>query len=467
MLHRGRNTRNGRKGTKMDSEVFATLPLRKLLWRCAVPSMVTMVFGALFSVADGLFVGRFIGEDALAAINLMMPILMMVDALSNMIATGSSVQISILLGEKKRQEASAVFTFSIKALLVINTVLGVIGFLFAEPFVRLISPGATEESINYAVQYLRVFAAFCPVYPIYFCTDNYLRVCGKERLSMWLTIVTQLLNIILDAILIAGLGFGIKAAALTSCIAMTVGALATLWLFTGKKLDVYYTKETISMRKFLAIVYNGSSEFFSTIASSVMSVIMNLFLLHYGGTVAVAAFSVVMYVDSIMGMSVFGLCDSLQPSISYCYGAGLLTRVKSIFKMVVFCALVLSAGAMLFMFFAGEYVAPLFIEPGNTELLQVSIEAMKLFSVSYLVGWMDMCFSSLFTALDKAGRSLIVSFFGTLVFPILFLVILTQLFGLKGVWLMPTAAGLASGILSVILAATMKLDTSATNPNAC
>lgn len=444
----------------MDSEIFASLPLRKLLLRCAVPSMVTMVFGALFSVADGLFVGRFIGEDALAAINLMMPILMMVDALSNMIATGSSVQISILLGEKKRQEASAVFTFSIKALLVINTVLGVIGFLFAEPFVRLISPGATEESIGYAVQYLKVFALFCPVYPIYFCTDNYLRVCGKERLSMWLTVGTQLLNVALDALLIAGFGLGIKAAALTSCISMTVGAVLTLWLFTGKKLDVYYTKETISMRKFLAIVYNGSSEFFSTIASSVMSVIMNLFLLRYGGTVAVAAFSVVMYVDSIMGMSVFGICDSLQPAISYCYGARLYPRVKAIFRMIVVCALGLSVAAMLFMFFAGEYVAPLFIEPGNTNLLGVSIEAMKIFSLSYLVGWMDMCYSSLFTALDKAGRSLIVSLFGTLVFPILFLVILTQMFGLNGVWLTATAASFASGLLALVLAKTMEFDTS-------
>ena len=100
----------------MDSEIFEKLPPTKLFFRCAVPSMVTMAFGALYQIADGLFVGRFIGEDALAAVNLIMPILMMVFAFSNMIATGASVRISILLGEQNREEPSRFFSFSLKVI---------------------------------------------------------------------------------------------------------------------------------------------------------------------------------------------------------------------------------------------------------------------------------------------------------------------------------------------------------------
>lgn len=440
----------------MNSEVFAQLPPSRLILRCAIPSMITMAFGALYSVADGLFVGRFVGQDALAAINLIMPVIMIAFAFSNMFSTGSSVHISILLGEQKQREASRVFSFSVKIILLLSCVLGLFGYCFAQPLIRLLSPGATEQAIQYSAQYLRVYAAFSPLLLIFFATDNYLRVCSKEKLSMWLGIVTQMLNIVLDLIFIAFLGQGVQAAAFASCISMALGSTATLLLFSGKRMDLYYTTPHLSARKFLRILANGSSEFFSNISTSVMSIVLNLFLLKYGGTTAVAAFSVVMYVDSIVGMLIFGLCDALQPAISYCYGAKFYEKVKAIFKRILLGAVSLSLLSMLFMMFAGGFVAPIFIKPGDTELLAVSITAMKLFSVSYLVGWIDMCFSSFFTALERPGRSFLVSFFGTLLFPILFLFVLSGLWGLNGVWLMPTIAGIASGILTIILAGTMK-----------
>ena len=205
----------------MDSEIFEKLPPTKLFFRCAIPSMITMAFSALYQIADGLFVGRFIGEDALAAVNLIMPIIMMVFAFSSMIATGASVRISVLLGEKNREEASRVFTYSLKFIFVMSCIIGALGLIFAEPFVRLLAPGATDGAIEYGITYTRVYALFSPLMPIYHATDNYLRVCGKEKLSMWLSVGTQILNIVLDVILIAFLGQGVWAAAFTSCIAIS------------------------------------------------------------------------------------------------------------------------------------------------------------------------------------------------------------------------------------------------------
>ena len=440
----------------MDSEIFRTLPPTKLFFRCAIPSMITMAFGALYQIADGLFVGRFIGGDALAAINLIMPIIMTVFAFSNMIATGASVRISILLGEQNREEASRVFSFSIKVIFLLSCVIGALGLLFGEAFVRFLSPGATESAISYGVTYVKIYSLFSPLLPIYFATDNYLRVCGKEKLSMWLGIAAQALNIVLDVILIAFLGQGIWAAAFTSCIAMALGSVITLWLFRGRKMDLYYTRENIPAASFFRILANGSSEFFSNISMSIMSVVYNFFLLKYGGTTAVAAFSVIMYVDSIIGMLVFGMCDALQPAISYCYGAGLMDKVKAIFRRIIFGAVVLSTASMLFMMFAGPYVAPIFIKPEDTQLLAVSIVGMQIFSISYLTGWVDMCFSSYFTALERPVRSVMTSFFGTLVFPIGFLFILTPIWQLNGVWFTTIASCTASAILTIILALTMK-----------
>ncbi len=441
----------------MDSEIFRSLPPTKLFIRCAVPSMITMAFGALYQIADGLFVGRFIGGDALAAVNLIMPIIMIVFGFSNLIATGASVRISILLGEKKREEASQIFTFTLKVIFLMSCVLGMLGLLFARPFVRLLAPGATNQAIEYGITYTRVYAAFAPMMLISHATDNYLRTCGKEKLSMWLSITTQSLNIILDVILIVFLGQGIFAAAFTSCIAMALSSIVSLLMFRKKRMDLYYTNGKVKKAVFFRILTNGSSEFFSSIAMSVMSIVFNFFLLKYGGTTAVAAFSVIMYVDSFVGMFLFGMADSLQPAISYCYGAGLMDKVKAIFRRIILGASILSVASLLFMMFAGQYVAPLFVKPEDSELLAISILGMKLFSLSYLTGWVDMCLSSYFTALERPVRSLLTSFFGTLFFPIAALFVLTPALKLNGVWLSAVTSCTLSAIFTFMLYLTMKI----------
>lgn len=442
----------------MDSKIFETLSPTKLFFRCAIPSMITMAFGALYQIADGLFVGRFIGSDALAAINLIMPIIMIVFGFANLIATGASVRISVLLGEKNREEASRVFTFTLKVIFLLSCLLSISGLLFAEVFVRFLAPGATELAIEYGITYTRVYATFSPLMLIYHATDNYLRACGKERISMWLSIATQVFNIALDVILIVFLGQGVWAAAFTSCLAMALGSVITLFMFREKRMDLYYIKGKIKSAVFFRILANGSSEFFSSISMSIMSIVFNFFLLKYGGTTAVAAFSVIMYVDSIVGMLVFGMADSLQPAISYCYGARLMDKVKAIFKRVIFGAVVLSGASLLFMFFAGQYVAPLFVKPEDTELLTVSIIGMKLFSFSYLTGWVDMCFSSYFTALERPARSMLVSLFGTLIFPIGSLFIMTPFLKLNGVWLSAFVSCTISAVFTVILYVTLNFD---------
>lgn len=442
----------------MDSEIFEKLPATKLFFRLAIPSMITMAFGALYQIADGLFVGRFIGGDALAAVNLIMPIIMIVFGFANLIATGASVRISILLGEKNREEASRVFTYTLKVIFLISCVLGVLGLVFAETFVRFLTPGATELAIQYGITYTRIYAAFAPLMLIYHATDNYLRVCGKEKVSMWLGIATQLFNILLDVILIAFLGQGIWAAAFTSCLAMALGSVITLLMFRKKRMDIYYTKGKIKRTVFFRILANGSSEFFSSISMSVMSIVFNFFLLKYGGTTGVAAFSVIMYVDSIAGMLLFGMADAQQSAISYCYGAGQMNKVKSLFRCVILGGISLSAVALIFMLFVGQYVAPLFVKPEDTELLAVSIIGMKLFSLSYLTGWVDMCFSSYFTALERPARSMLVSLFGTLIFPISALCIMAPLMQLNGVWLSVLVSCTLSAIFTLILYFTLKFN---------
>ena len=413
----------------MGSEMFKELEPTRLLFRCAVPVAVTSVFGALYSIADGFFVGRFIGGDALAAVNLIMPIVMIAEALSNMVATGASVNISMLLGAAKREEASRVFSFSVLFIVASSCVVGALGLVFARPFVELVAPGATPEAIGYGVEYLSVHSAFAPLVLVYFATNNYLRVCGKQKTCMIVNIATQMANIAATLVLVALLHQGVMAAALASCGSIAAGSIVTLAMFRKGRLDVYYTKPRVQPAWFLRIVANGASEFFSSIAASVMSVVFNLFLLRFGGTTAVAAFAVVMYVNEVVGMLNFGISDSMQPAISHCYGAGLVDRTKALFKRVAAASAITSAVALALMLLAGPSLAAVFVKPGDEGLLAMSVTAIRIFSFSYLVGWVDSSFSSFFTALDRPARSMAAAAFGTLVFPIASLFLLTPVFG--------------------------------------
>ena len=435
----------------MNSSAFETTPPTKLFFRCAIPSMISMAIGSLYSVADGVFVGRFIGSDSLAAVNLVMPLLMISFAFSNMIATGASVQIAMQLGQKNREAACRTFSFSILVILLMSVVLGGVGFVFARPIVNLLGKGATEGAIKAGIEYLKVYSAFMPLLPLFFATDNFLRVCGREKTSMMLNITTQILNIVLDFFLIAVLHQGIWAAAFTSCISIALGTVISLWMFRGKKQDLFFLKGSIPIRQFAKLMANGASEFFSNIASSVMAIVLNVFLLHYGGTTAVAAMSVLMYIDSVVGMLVLGMCESLQPAISYCHGAGNKKKVIALERRVLASSAVLSMSALVFMRYGGKFVVPFFIKDGDATLLDMSLTAMNLFSFSYLFGWVDMSVSSLFTAVDRPKQSFVLSILGTLLFPAVCLIVLSVTMGLNGVYLMPTVSGALAALVAVCM----------------
>ncbi len=440
----------------MDTTVFEKLPPGKLFFHCIIPSLVTMAVSALYNVADGFFVGRYIGSDALAAINIVMPVLMFVFAGADMIATGSSVHISILLGKKKVEKASAVFTFSVKLIFIGSCLIGISGIAFGEDFIRFLAPGASETAIEYAITYLKIHAYFAPFVPLFFALDNYLRICGKMKLCMWLNIISQVLNVLLDVVLIIWLNQGVWAAAFTNCIAMSLGTLVMLWMFTGGKLSLYYKNEKVSLKRFIRISFNGSSEFLNFVSFSIMSLILNVFLLKYGGTSALAAFSAVMYTDCIAGMLMHGMSSSLQPAISFCYGAQLNEKLKRLILYMLLAGGIFAVISFAALFWGGRFLLPVFIRREETELMQLALFCLKLFSYSYFFGWIDSCFSSCFTSLELPMRSLLLSLFGALIFPVVFLFILAPVWHLKGVFLMPFYASAASAVLATGLALTLK-----------
>ena len=181
-----------------QERIFITLSPTRLFFRCALPSMVSMAVTSLYTVVDGIFVGRYVGADALAAVNLVMPLLLISFALIDLVAVGSSVQIAIRLGEQKSEEASRIFSFCSKLILLLSLLIGAAGFFLAGPAVALM--GAERQVTAMAVDYLRVYALLAPFIMLFFALDNYLRICGRVRYSMGINVFTSLVNIVLDAL---------------------------------------------------------------------------------------------------------------------------------------------------------------------------------------------------------------------------------------------------------------------------
>ena len=434
--------------------MFEKLSPAKLLLKCAVPAAMSMIFSGLYSVVDGIFVGRCIGSDALAAVNLVMPLITIAFSLAELIATGSSVQLATLLGQKERDQANRTFSVCIKVIVGMSFLIGLVFFFLCKPLLTLM--GADGIALQYSVEYIRVYAVFAPLIIVFFAIDNYLRICGKQNYSMMLNIVTAVLNIALDFLLIVVLRQGIRAAALTSCISISVGTVMAFYPFFRNKLELKFVAGNIPFKQFAQLAANGSSEFFSSIAGSIFSFILNIVLLSIGGATAVAAMSVVMYVESLVASMLFGMVDSMQPAISYCKGAGLHKRVWTLEKYVLTAAAVLSVAVCLVLRYCGTFVVPFFVKPGETELLTLSIHAMRLYALSYLVNWIDGCLSGFLTALGQAGRSFVVSIMGTLVLPLAGLAVLVPSMGLDGVCLTPLLSGTASAVLAIVLVMTMR-----------
>ena len=430
---------------------YDTAPPTKLFLRCALPSVVSMAVSSVYTIADGIFVGRFLGQQALAAVNLVMPLIMICFGLSDMVAVGSSVQISIQLGQKEREGACRTFSACLRLIALSSCGIGLLCLFLGGP--ALAALGAEPEVVRLAAEYLRIYALSLPLTAGFFAIDNYLRICGRQRYSMVMNVSAAVLNILLDFLFIAVLRYGVWSAALASCISLSAGMVMGLLPFLGGRLPLAFVKGGISPRRLFRLMANGASELLSNVASSLLMLILNAVLLRLGGSMAVAACSIVLYVDSIVTSMVFGLADSMQPAISYCYGCKLPKRVWALEKRVLIAAAAISLGALVLMRGGGGWLIALFVPQEDPALLSMSLRAMELFSVSYLVSWVDACLSSYLTALDRPGRSLMVSLCGTLVFPVAALWVLAPVWGLDGVWYMPAAAGAASAAVGVAAAA--------------
>ena len=429
--------------------LFSQTPPTQLFFKAAIPGSIGMLASALYQVADGIFISRFLGDTAFAGFNLAMPLVIINFALADLIGLGSAVPISIKLGSKDEKEANNYFTCASIMVVLAGILTGAILALGGRTFLAWM--GAQGELLEQATNYLVPYALCTPLTSIVFAVDNYLRICGKIRRSMVLNIYMSIACMGFELFFLAVLKIGIRGAALGSSLGMaTTVILAFLPFFQGK-MQLRFVKPRFHLKAIREIVSCGLPSFLNNIAGRITSILMNVVLLQLGGATAVSVYGVLMIADGFVQPLLYGMCDSLQPAVGFNWGARNFKRVKAIelrcYGAAFVLALLTTAALALF----PRQIAGLFIT-GNSDsaYLEMAVNALLLFSLTYITRWFSFATQSFLSAIEKPVAASMISVSTALVFPVLLIVVLWPL-GLTGLWLNFAVTAVLAGILALIL----------------
>ena len=433
----------------MDSKsLFSKTSPLKLFFIASIPGAISLLASALYQTIDGVFVGRFLGGTAFAALNLAMPFVIINFALADLIGVGSAVPISIRLGKKQENEANNIFTCA--CLMIVGTGILIGGILFAAAPLLIQLMGADGEFASLAVQYLRVYAICSPVTTIVFAMDNFLRICGMIRGSMFLNILMSVLSAVLEFLFLAVFQWGIWAAAFATCSGMFICAFLALIPFFRGKAQLHFCKPRFNANMIRQIVSCGSPNFLNNIAGRITSILMNIILVRLGGETAVSVYGILMYADGFIQPLLYGMCDSLQPAVGYNWGAGKISRVRAIEKCCFTASGVVSLLAVFVILLFPEQITNLFMAGVDKEFMNMSVEALRLFGLTYVTRWFSFATQSYMLSIEKPLPASAISVSTALLFPILLIALLWPL-GLTGIWLNFTGTAILAAVLSAII----------------
>lgn len=418
----------------------------KKLLRYALPTIIMMVFSSIYIVVDGFFVSNCTNKTAFAAVNFIMPVLMMLGCFGFMFGTGASALIGKTMGEGDDKKANEIFSMVVVASLILSAVLTALGITFMPAIATLL--GASGQLHDDSVLYGRIFVAGLPFYILQYEFQCLFPTAGKPHMGLWVTIAAGITNMVLDALFVAVFRWGVAGAAVASAIGQAVGGGIPLVYFmcrNGSSLRL--SKFSFDFKAIIKTCVNGSSEFMSSVAFSLVGMLYNAQLMKYADENGIAAYGVLMYVGMIFNAIFIGYSVGTSPIVSYHYGAGNKQELKGLLKK----STIITSVVAVFMLAAGELLSyplsEIFVSY-DAELLEMTGHAFKIYSLAFLLCGFSIYGSSFFTALGNGLISALIAFLRTLVFQVAAVIVLPLLWGLDGIWWSIVAAEIMSVIVT-------------------
>ncbi len=420
---------------------------RRLL-RFTLPSIVMLVFTSIYGVVDGFFVSNFVGKTPFAALNFIMPFLMILGCVGFMFGTGGGALIAKTIGEGSRERANQIFSMLVCVSIVSGIILTLTGMVLIRPIAVVL--GAQGQLLEDSVSYGRIILMAIPAYILQYEFQCLFVTAEKPKLGLGVTVAAGFTNIILDALFVAVFSWGLEGAAAATALSQCVGGILPLIYFGRPNSSLLrFTKIRFDGKALLKSCTNGSSELMSNISMSLVGMLYNVQLLKYAGEDGVAAYGVLMYLNLVFQAVFIGYSVGTAPVISYHDGAQNFSELRGLLKksliLILIFALIMFGGAEL----SARPLSVIFVGY-DEQLLKITLRAFLIYSFSFLFSGFSIFGSSFFTALNDGLVSALISFLRTLVFQILAVLILPLIWGLDGIWLSVVAAEMLAIVVTFL-----------------
>lgn len=426
----------------------------KNLLKFIMPTVFMMIVTSIYGVVDGFFVSNFVGKNAFAAVNLIMPVLMAIGAFGFMIGTGGSALVAKTLGEGQKEKANQYFSMLTYVIIIFSLVITIIGFIFMPQIARAL--GASDLIIDDCILYGRILIAA----EIFFMLQNsfqiFLVTAGKATFGLIISIAAGISNIILDFVLVYVFDFGIEGAAAATVFSQIVGELIPFIYFARKNDSLLrFVKTKIQLKPLGKACLNGSSEMLTNFSTSLVSIVYNFQLMKIAAENGVSAYGVIMYVSIIFMSFFFGYSIGVNPIIGYNYGAKNSAELKNVLKNSLVLTAIVSVVMVVAAVLLSGAISKIFVGY-DAELHNMTSNALKLYSLSFLVCGFNIFSSAFFTGLNNGVVSAVISFTRTLVFQVAAVILLPMLLGINGIWLSVAVAESLTLVLTVVFLVTNK-----------
>ena len=389
------------------------------LFKYVMPTIIAVLLASLYTIVDGVFVSNFGGTTAFAALNQVGPIFMIVAAIGFMFGTGGSALVGKVLGEGDTQRANGLFSFIAYVLVAIGVACSVVLWFTMEPILRAL--GATDEMMKFCLSYSRILIPAIPLFMLQFYCQSFLATAKKPGLGLLFTVLAGVTNVVGDALLVGVWSQGdpvkaVQGAAIATAGGLFIGGLVPMIYFASKNKSLLRLGKPLKDGKaLLKTCGNGSSEFFTNISGSLINVVYNSLFLYMIGDMGVAAYGTVGYVNSIFTAIASGFVLGVSPLISYNYGAGNTDNLKNLYKKSLTIVIIFSIVSTVIIELLSHPLASAFSH-GDADLMQITVDGLSIFTLSFLFKGIPTFGSGLFTAFNNGKVSAIISIVRTLVF---------------------------------------------------
>ena len=425
-------------------------PIGSLMWRYFWPAFIGVMANSLYNIIDRIFIGQYVGAEALSGITAVFPVMVIMMAFGMLIGMGGSVRLSLNLGRKDYDRARLVVGNVVVLVIIVSAFVTMLGFAIKDPMLRMF--GATDTTIRYANDYLNFILWGVVLHEFGFSLNSLIRAEGNARIAMYSMLISAGVNIPLDALFIVHLDMGVQGAALATIISMGCLSLWVLLHFRSKRSVVGLRWRYLGLNWAIvwSIVSVGLSPFAMQVANSGVQALLNKSLIKYGSDLAVGAMGIIMSVAVIIIMSIVALNMASQPIIGYNYGAAIYGRVQKTLRYGLILASGFALVAWGFIQFFPRSIVQLFVS-GEGEIFQYGVEGLRTYLFALPIVGFQIVAGSYFQSVGKAGKAIFLTLLRQLLVLIPMLLILPRFLGLTGVWMAAPLSDAVSGLVCAIL----------------